>query len=104
MKALWYRVTGRWRKITHVIEAELQACEARDRVERQSLISTQLGERRRLQQDIRQRKDWEAITREQLDRDMADYLSMAPEDQEKALTPTREKGPTQRRYREGPER
>ena len=104
VKALWYRVTGRWRKITQAIEAEFQACESRDRRERQSLISTQLGERRRLQQDIRQHKDWEAVTRQQLDRDMADYLSMAPDEQEKALTPTREVGPIPRRTREGPER
>lgn len=53
LKALWYRVNGRWRQIVRQNEADFIACEVRDRTERQDLINAQLAERRKLQREIR---------------------------------------------------
>jgi relaxase-like protein len=52
LKALWFRVTGKYQKIKKQNEAEAHDCALRDRTEMQSLIDTQLSERSQLQHEI----------------------------------------------------
>lgn len=90
LKALWYRVNGRWRQIVRQNEADFLACEERDRIERQDLINAQLAERRQLQREIRLLEQQQALTREQLDRDVAAYLTLSPDEQDRALSAEQE--------------
>lgn len=53
LKALWFRVTGKYRKIVQQNELEKSQCDARDQLEFQRLIELQLVERRALQHEIR---------------------------------------------------
>ncbi|MEO0384199.1 MAG: relaxase/mobilization nuclease domain-containing protein [Pseudomonadota bacterium] len=52
LKALWFRLTGRYALIKNRIEGESEATLIRDQMERQRLIQGQLNERRRLQTEI----------------------------------------------------
>ncbi len=48
LKALWFRITGAYRKIKAQNESEYSKCENRDRREREALVQAQLSERREL--------------------------------------------------------
>lgn len=75
IKAIWFRITGKYQKIRKQNEAETQAAEQRDRRERQKLIVQQLAERCSLQHDIRQLRYHHEITIQRLWQDVATYLS-----------------------------
>jgi hypothetical protein len=66
LKALWFRVTGKYRRIAKENELDTQRCDDRDRVERQRLIETQLRERRSLQHEILQLGHHTKITMDSL--------------------------------------
>ncbi len=51
LKALWFRVTGRYRKLLMANEAAFEANEARDRAECQVMIESQMRERQALQHE-----------------------------------------------------
>ena len=53
LKALWFRVTGKYRKIAQQNANEKSACDARDNTERQRLIEEHLRERQRLLTEMR---------------------------------------------------
>lgn len=52
LKALWFRVTGKYRKTTEENEIEKSNCKERDRLETQLIVERQLAERRSLQHEI----------------------------------------------------
>lgn len=82
---LWWKVTGKWNRMVSAIEHEGNVSYERDRQERQRLIEAQLGERRKLQDEIRQEKERHALSRELLDREMARYATLSLADQDVAI-------------------
>ena len=85
LKALWFRVTGKYREIKRHNEAEAIACKSRDQVELQKLIEKQLAERRRLQHEYRMLRHHHTIRIKKLNRDMGEYLKLSPNQQDKAM-------------------
>lgn len=53
LKALWFRVTGKYRKIAKQNVNEKSACDARDNMERQRVVEEHLRERQRLLTEMR---------------------------------------------------
>lgn len=76
LKALWFRVTGKYRAIKKQNEVEANRCKLRDQVEQQALIDQQLRERRRLQHEIRLLRHQHGIQIKKLNRDMSKYLKL----------------------------
>ena len=74
IKALWCRLTGKYQKIRKQNEAEAQAAEQRDRLERQKLVERQLAERRNLKHDFRQLWHHYEISIERLKQNLNSYL------------------------------
>ena len=60
LKALWFRVTGLYRKTKLQNELEAEACDARDRTEKSELVQRQLQERRQLRSEITASKSYHA--------------------------------------------
>lgn len=85
LKALWFRVTGKYRKIKKQNEAEAIDCKLRDRTERQVLIDAQLSERKQLQHDIRFMRHRHGVSVKKLNREMNEYLKLSPDQQSGAL-------------------
>jgi len=85
LKALWFRVTGKYRKIKKLNEAETLQCRSRDQSERQKLIDKQLRERRQIQHDIRLLRHQHGIKVKKLSRDIVSYLKLSPDQQIDAL-------------------
>lgn len=74
LKAIWLRVTGRYRKISEALEKEIAAARSRDRSEREAMIARQLAERRKLQAAIKADRSRQAELLRQLRREVADYI------------------------------
>lgn len=53
IKALWFRMTGKYQKIREQIEREAKTCLSRERDEKQALIDMQLTQRQDLQDQVR---------------------------------------------------
>ena len=85
LKSLWWRVTGKWHQMINAIEQEAKVTHERDRQERQRLIEAQLGERRKLQNEIRQEKERHALSRELLDCEIARYATLSRAEQDVAI-------------------
>jgi relaxase-like protein len=83
-KALWSRMTGRYKKIRAQNEREVKNSTLRDREEKQALIDRQLTDRQNLQDQVRpiKRKHNKLIV--QLKMDVAEYMAMGDPEQ-KAL-------------------
>ncbi len=79
LKALWFRVTGKYHKIVEYNEIQKLRCDERDGFELQKLIELQLKERRTLQHEIRQLRYLEMVTRKSLinDQGRLDDLSVS---------------------------
>lgn len=77
LKALWFRVTGRYRKIRDESEREFVVCATRDQSERNALVATQMRERRTLQHEVRFARHHHAVTLKKLHRDIGGFLKMA---------------------------
>ena len=75
IKALWFRLTGKYNVIKAEIEAEAEAAKARDRAERQALIDRQHVERRRLQHEVQSMRFRHVLELKKLYRDMAKFLA-----------------------------
>ena len=85
LKALWFRVTGKYKQIKKLNEAETLQCKLRDQSERQKLIDQQLRERRQVQHDIRLLRHQHGIRIKKLNRDIGSYLKLSPDSQVDAL-------------------
>ncbi len=83
-KALWSRMSGKYRKIKAQNEHEAERCKIRDREEKQALIDRQLTDRQNLQDQVRpiHRKHQNLIV--QLKKDVAEYMTIGDPEQ-KAL-------------------
>jgi len=85
LRALWFRVTGKYRQITKQNEAEASSCNKRDQSETQNLIDTQLSERRQVQHEIRLLRHQHGVRVKRLNRDIGAYLKLSPDRQSGAL-------------------
>lgn len=74
VKGLWDWVTGRTRNLRKQNELEATEAAKRDGQERERLVSTQLSERRVLQQDFRQARREETVRMEELRCDVSFYM------------------------------
>jgi len=83
---LWFRVTGKYRKIKNSNEIEADTCKDRDQSEMQSLINRQLVARRQLQHEIRLLRHHHGIQIKKLDRDMNGFMKLSPAEQNIALS------------------
>lgn len=82
LKALWFRITGKYNTIQQQNEAEALANKKRDKDELQSLINKQLVERRELQTEIRMLRFKHVLSLKRLYRDMAKLLRNTSDRQE----------------------
>lgn len=85
LKALWFRVTGKYRIIKKQNEIEAKQCKLRDQAERQKRIDQQLRECRHLQHEFRLMRHQHGIQIKKLNRDMGEYLKLSPDDRDSAL-------------------
>lgn len=85
LKALWFRLTGKYKALKTRNEAEALAAKSRDREEFQALINKQQTERRRLQQDKQTMRYRHVLEIKKLNRDMAEFLKLEPDRQGSAL-------------------
>ncbi len=76
LKALWFRLTGKYRAIKKQNELEARQCKKRDQAERQKLIDQQIRERRELQHEFLLLRHQHGIQIKKLNRDMGEYLNM----------------------------
>lgn len=81
LKALWFRLTGKYRKICIGNDLHFKKCAVRDRKERQELIERQIRQRRILQHEFQKMRHHHAISMKKLHRDMGGYLKMLPSEQ-----------------------
>ena len=79
LKALWFRITGKYQTIKKQNEAEALANQERDKGELQGLINKQLVERRVLQTEIRMLRFKHVLSLKRLYRDMARLLRKSPD-------------------------
>lgn len=86
LKALWFRVTGKYRQIKKRNEAEALRCKLRDQSEVQKLVERQLNERRSLQHEIRLLRHHHGIRIKKLGRDINVFLKLSPAEQNIALS------------------
>ena len=86
LKALWFRVTGKYKQIKNLNEAETLQCKSRDQSEQQKLIDRQLHERRKIQHDIRLLRHQHGIQIKKLNRDIGEYLKFNSTQQRDTLT------------------
>lgn len=75
LKALWFRVTGKYSALQKQNETESKSCKLRDQSEMQNLIERQLIERRQLQHEYQVLRNHQAIKGAKLDREIGDVLS-----------------------------
>ncbi len=85
LKALWFRVTGKYRAIKKQNEDEAKRCNMRDQSNRQKLIDQQLRERRQLQHEFRLLRHQYGIQFKKLNRDMGEYLKLSADNQGNAM-------------------
>ncbi len=86
LKALWFRVTGKYQQIKEQCEAEAYAYRLRDKSEYQQLIDRQLDERRHLQHEFRLLRHKHGIMIRKLNSDISRYLNVTPSQQDAALS------------------
>lgn len=83
LKALWFRVTGKYRKIRSENEHQFAVGARRDQSEIEVLVATQMRERRTLQHEIRLARHHHAVTLKKLHRDIGGFLNMADQPKHK---------------------
>ncbi len=91
LKALWFRVTGKYRKIKAQNEQEAANCKIRDQSERQVLIDRQLRARRLVQHEKLLLRHHFDIAIKQINRDMGEYLKLSPNQQDEVFRRKSEK-------------
>ncbi len=85
LKALWFRVTGKYSQIKKRDESETMQCKLCDQSEMQKLIDRQLGERQRIQREVRQIRHQHTNETKRLNREINEYLHLSPVQQTIAL-------------------
>lgn len=81
LKAIWYRIMGKYRKIRRQNELETKNCHRRDRDEKQALIDRQLQERQTLQKEIRHALQGHNLKILNLRQDIGRYMEMGGQSQ-----------------------
>ena len=76
LKGIWYRLTGKYKKIRHQNERETEKCRIRDRDEKQALINRQFKERKNLQSQIQETLNKHKSEIQNLRQDIARYMEM----------------------------
>ena len=89
LKALWFRVTGKYRAIREENERQYKACVVRDRQEREALTATQLSERQKLQNEIRKERQRHALRMAKLYRAIHGYKEMVSGREKQQASPRR---------------
>ena len=74
-KAVWFKLSGQYKNLIQAHQLQAEQCESRDRLERQNLIESQLGERRNLQKQIFSTEE----TLKQLESNQSQTLVVDPE-------------------------
>ncbi|QPJ61520.1 MAG: hypothetical protein G3M70_06300 [Candidatus Nitronauta litoralis] len=77
LKAIWFRLTGRYQKIRRLNERETEKCRVRDQQEMQTLQERQFKERRKLQELIRHGFKEHNMELFELRQDISRYMGMA---------------------------
>lgn len=80
ISGIWHRLTGRYGKIRKQNERETLASMQRDRAEKDALVTRQLNERQRLQQEIDVQRKAASDELMQLREDVASYMELENED------------------------
>ncbi len=83
LKGIWFRLREKYQRIKAKNEQETKSCHLRDRDEKQTLITRQLSERQKLQQDFNTLKQEHLDQLLTLKQDIARYKDMGTESQEK---------------------
>lgn len=91
LKALWQRITGQYRKLRAVLEAEAQGSRARQAAERQALIDRQQDQRRVLQERFKALRRDQAERLLELRQDVGRYLRFS---QGRDAAPARSREPS----------
>jgi hypothetical protein len=89
LKGLWARLTGRYREMTALNEAEAKQTATRHADEKQRQIEDQLGQRAVLQQQVKALRTAQAERLRDLRRDIGRYLAFS---RDQARTPERGRG------------
>lgn len=76
LKGIWFRLTGKYKKIRNQNEIDTKICLRRDRDEKQTLINRQLKERQNLQKEIRHVLEGHKLEIFTLRQDIARYMEM----------------------------
>ncbi len=97
LKALWFRVSGEYKKIKKMNEVETIQYKLRDELEMDALIHKQLTDRQSLQNAVLFLRHSHNIKIKSLNRDIADYLKLSPDGQDAALRRKLEKKHKRRR-------
>tara|TARA_R110002126_G_scaffold239459_19_gene382823 strand:- start:3573 stop:4871 length:1299 start_codon:yes stop_codon:yes gene_type:complete len=85
LKALWFRVTGKYKQIKKLNEVESLLYKSRDQSECQKQINQQLRERRKIQHNIRLLRHQHGIRIKKLNRDIGSYLKLSTDGQVDAI-------------------
>jgi len=90
LKAIWFRVIGKYRQIKNQNEAEAYVRKLHDQSERQKQIDAQLKKRRNLQHKIGMLRHHHSVRIKRLNREIGVYLKLSPYRQNEIL---RERSP-----------
>ena len=99
IKALWFRVTGKYRCIKSRNEEEARLCDQRDHLERQRLIEKHLSESNRLHMEVRQLRHTHVTTIRKLNRNLSAYSKLPNDIENQKLTELRSHPLRKRRSR-----
>ncbi len=77
LKAIWFRLTGRYQKIRRINDRETEQCRIRDQEEMQALRERQSNERQKLQEHIRYGFKEHNMELFDLRRDISRYMGMS---------------------------
>lgn len=78
LKGVWSRITGKHGRIRKENEAHALQCAERDRIEKETLIASQLAERQQLQRQVIAHRHQQALLLQSLREDVRRYSSSAP--------------------------
>ena len=95
LKAMWFRVTGKYKKIKTQNELEAKQCDHRDRHEIDALNQKQLEQSQRLHSEVKHLRHHHVTEMHRLNREISAYILMsdqpAPKTIDEILKPTQRK-------------
>ncbi|QBK29775.1 relaxase/mobilization nuclease domain-containing protein [Roseitalea porphyridii] len=86
LKALWFRLSGKYRQLCAQNEREFSEAKARDIQERQNQIDEQMRERRALQDELREHRQRHSLTIKKLYRYIGHILSLSEQEKRQSAT------------------